>query len=71
MLSKKQKDAQKRKGEWKCQLCGHSIKSGGHIHHKDRNPNNNNPSNLIAVCAKCHRKITPTPKGKKDYFAGW
>ena len=27
------------------------------IHHKDRNPENNNPANLILLCKKCHKKI--------------
>jgi 5-methylcytosine-specific restriction endonuclease McrA len=64
MVSKKQKDDIKRDQDWKCALCGASIKHGGHIHHKDRDKTNNSLSNLIAVCAKCHHKITPTRKPK-------
>lgn len=38
-----------------CELCG----SNKHVdvHHKDRNPNNNDESNLMLVCRSCHNKI--------------
>lgn len=36
----------------KCQICG---RSGHHVHHKDENPQNNNPSNLMTLCGSCHR----------------
>lgn len=29
----------------------------GEIHHKDKNPKNNNPENLVLLCKKCHKKI--------------
>jgi len=64
MLTKKQKDEIRREQKWRCKLCDRSIKGGSHIHHKDRDRTNNRPSNLIAVCRKCHEKITPhTPSG--------
>jgi len=56
-LTKEQSDLVKRGQGWKCKKCGVSIKSGGHIHHKDGNPNNNRIGNLVAICAKCHRQI--------------
>jgi len=28
-----------------------------HIHHIDKNPSNNSPDNLIAVCPNCHQRI--------------
>jgi 5-methylcytosine-specific restriction endonuclease McrA len=61
----------KRGQGWKCgnKRCTHgqggkpaSIKSGGHIHHKDGDPTNNNIKNLIALCRKCHQEI---PKKRK------
>lgn len=71
MPTKKQKDDIKREQGWGCKLCGNSIKNGGHIHHKDRNPSNNKSSNLIAVCAKCHRKITPARGASKPKKPFW
>lgn len=38
-----------------CAICGQS--EGLHIHHKDKNPNNNKISNLIVLCGVCHKKI--------------
>jgi 5-methylcytosine-specific restriction endonuclease McrA len=31
--------------------------STGHVHHKDGNPENNNPHNLILLCRDCHARI--------------
>lgn len=39
----------------RCAVCGQM--EGLHIHHKDKNPNNNVMSNLIALCGVCHKKI--------------
>ena len=68
-LTKEQSDGIKRGQNWECKLCHKSIKHGGHIHHKDGNPNNNKIGNLIAVCATCHRRITPGKKREKLW--GW
>lgn len=38
--------------ERKCELCGSSEKV--HVHHKDGNHKNNNLSNLMFVCPRCH-----------------
>jgi len=46
----------------KCEVCGESNKRIL-IHHKDKNRKNNNISNLMAVCDKCHSKIH-FPDGK-------
>jgi hypothetical protein len=35
--------------------CSYSAKL--HIHHIDKNPSNNSPSNLLAVCPNCHARI--------------
>ena len=39
----------------KCALCG--VTEGLHIHHKDKNPKNNQIDNLILICYVCHKKI--------------
>ena len=47
----------------KCEVCG--SKNNLDVHHKDENPSNNNPSNLLVVCRSCHMKIhRPKPKCK-------
>ena len=37
-----------------CQKCGYPNKYWLEIHHIDKNPRNNNPSNLITFCKQCH-----------------
>lgn len=43
-----------------CEMCGFVSKDDCQIdiHHKDGNNKNNWPSNLISICANCHRLIT-------------
>lgn len=42
----------------KCEKCTRPLKGlTPHIHHKDRNPSNNKPSNLLVICPNCHSKI--------------
>lgn len=44
----------------KCEVCGLDFVKEGvrpHFHHKDGNPKNNKPSNLIVVCPNCHSKL--------------
>mgnify|MGYP001608982363 CR=1 FL=1 len=36
-----------------CERCGKATKR--HVHHKDENPLNNDPSNLETLCASCHQ----------------
>ena len=38
----------------KCIIC--NTTQGLHIHHKDKNPSNNMPDNLLLVCGVCHKK---------------
>ena len=38
-----------------CTICG--AKEGLHIHHKDKNPSNNQISNLLVLCGVCHKKV--------------
>lgn len=35
-----------------CEECG--TPGGLHVHHKDRNPSNNDPGNLMTLCGSCH-----------------
>lgn len=62
-----------------CQKCGYSDIDCLEIHHIDKNPMNNNPSNLITFCRQCHlgvhnRKYTGHEgylgklKGNEDEF---
>jgi 5-methylcytosine-specific restriction endonuclease McrA len=43
-----------------CEHCGKKrnneerYKGWLTVHHKDRNPKNNNPENLIVLCPRCH-----------------
>jgi hypothetical protein len=37
-----------------CERCGKHGKL--HVHHKDENPRNNDPSNLMTLCVSCHRR---------------
>ena len=38
-----------------CQECG--SPNDLHVHHMDRNPANNDPVNLMTLCASCHLKL--------------
>ena len=56
------------KAQWKCQKCGtqHRLNKGIvlTVHHKDGNPMNCHPSNLIALCQKCHLYAQKTLSGR-------
>lgn len=46
--------------KWTCQGCGEQRKRWGHalhVHHIDEDKLNNDPTNLIALCAGCHTRI--------------
>lgn len=43
----------------KCQICG---KESNHIHHKNKNHDDNRLSNLMVVCPKCHKSFHPTKR---------
>ena len=38
-----------------CERCGRSAKC--QVHHKDGNPWNNTPNNLVVLCRRCHEEI--------------
>lgn len=49
----------RKRDNWTCQDCGYygkGIKRAIHVHHLDENPTNNDPANLICLCARCHLK---------------
>lgn len=48
-----------------CQRCGE--KGLTHVHHKDGNKANENPSNLRVFCEKCHADIHPHLKNIRRY----
>lgn len=54
-LTKRQRLKILQRDNFICQSC-ESYCAGLHIHHKDRNPLNNNFDNLITLCASCHIK---------------
>lgn len=47
----------KNRDKWTCRRCGEQRKHWGihlHVHHIDGNKFNNDESNLISLCSKCH-----------------
>ncbi|MHB8490603.1 MAG: HNH endonuclease signature motif containing protein [Solirubrobacteraceae bacterium] len=46
----------------RCQECGAlqaDVRYTLHVHHKDFDGKNNDPTNLMTVCSPCHRRIHP------------
>lgn len=43
----------KQRGD-ECERCGYAKREILHVHHKDRNKNNNNLTNLELLCPNCH-----------------
>lgn len=41
---------------WRCPSCGRSYGQVDRVdvHHRDGNPFNNDPENLVALCRRCH-----------------
>lgn len=51
----------KNEKDWTCSFCNYQAKNefdkqNIHVHHKDRNPKNNDKENLVVLCANCHSK---------------
>jgi 5-methylcytosine-specific restriction endonuclease McrA len=58
----------------KCEKCGLDFHKEGirpHFHHKDGNPKNNKPSNLIVVCPNCHSKFHKWKTVKEEDLFGF
>jgi len=55
------------KSLFKCEICGETGKVLI-IHHKDFNPKNDDPNNLMIVCPTCHFK--EHLKGKRKMESG-
>jgi|YelNatPaOPRAMG01_1025707.scaffolds.fasta_scaffold236495_1 5-methylcytosine-specific restriction endonuclease McrA len=58
----------------KCEECGLDFHKEGirpHFHHKDGNPKNNKPSNLIVVCPNCHSKFHKWKTVKEEDLFGF
>jgi len=47
----------------KCERCGYSKWEILHIHHKDRDRNNNDRNNLEIICPNCHYEEHSSEKG--------
>ena len=55
----------------KCQKCRGLLKGlKPHIHHKNGNPRDNRPSNLIVVCPNCHSKLHRNMKPQRPKQGG-
>jgi len=54
-LSEEEKEQIFSKFNHECVVCG--AKEGLHIHHKDKESSNNQISNLVVLCAVCHKKV--------------
>jgi len=68
----------KKRSGYRCSRChiliGYEQRSKLHIHHKNRNENDNAPTNLEVLCCSCHRivhgvirQFTPDGKLVKEY----
>lgn len=47
---------QRSRGGWHCPGCSRSYQAVDRVdvHHRDGNPRNNDPENLVALCRRCH-----------------
>lgn len=55
------------RAEYKCQLCANSVHP--EIHHIDKNPSNNSPSNLIVLCPTHHAEADGGSRRKEQLYA--
>jgi 5-methylcytosine-specific restriction endonuclease McrA len=57
LTPKQRSDLIRRRGG-DCDGCGKRVNAGNaQIHHKNRNPNDDRPSNLRLLCTPCHDKL--------------
>lgn len=55
-----------------CQSCGYQGNPKGNkleVHHIDKNKRNDDPANLITLCARCHRKAELLPLQDEHHAA--
>ena len=46
--------------QWQCEACHLDLRNdivNLEVHHEDRNPANNDPTNLKSLCVKCHSEV--------------
>jgi len=66
-LSKAQKERIAKGQDWICGKCKEKIEPFSYdIHHRDGKSSNNSIGNLVALCVKCHRKVTQKQNKEKD-----
>ena len=49
------RDAVKERDSYRCMICGSD--DGLHVHHRDHDPTNDHPQNLITLCGYCHARV--------------
>ena len=52
-----------------CEMCGHHpfFKGSLDVHHRDGEKSNNEPENLMTLCATCHRELHGFAQQTYDY----
>lgn len=48
--------AMRKRDGWECQRC-HGDSRNLHVHHIDQDKQNNDPENLVTLCAPCHGQV--------------
>lgn len=67
-VTKNKREFIRRGQDYKCKRykeCGHTLRRGGHLHHRNGNPGDNRYENLELLCTKCHREITRKIREKR------
>lgn len=63
----------KQAAQWTCQQCHIQQREETNnpitVHHQDHNIFNNNPPNLIVLCARCHLRIEGSYHRHQRYIA--
>ena len=58
MLTYRQKFKIMQRRAWVCDRCGKKVNTRtAEIHHKNRNSNDDKPSNLRVLCKRCHLAV--------------
>jgi len=64
-------EAKKEAAGWRCERCKvrHNPAVPGHtltVHHRDGDPMNCSPENLLAACQRCHLKLEPAARRQRN-----